>query len=62
MGDGADPILEAVAALRAAGVAVAQIGDELDRWQIGDSGSTPTTLLSLTIWALAYPILCQQPD
>ena len=32
----ADPIIEAVTALRAAGIAVAPIGDELDRWQIGD--------------------------
>lgn len=36
MSDEADPILEAVAALRAAGVALAPIGDELERWQIGD--------------------------
>ncbi|SFV09147.1 MULTISPECIES: hypothetical protein [unclassified Methylobacterium] len=36
MTDDADPVLEAVAALRAAGVAVAPIGDELERWQIGD--------------------------
>lgn len=36
MTDDTDPILEAVAALRAAGVAVAPIGEELERWQIGD--------------------------
>ena len=36
MTDEADPILEVVAVLRAAGVAVAPIGDELERWQIGD--------------------------
>lgn len=36
LGEEADPILEAVAALRAAGVAVAPVGDELERWQIGD--------------------------
>lgn len=34
--DDVDPILEAVDALRAVGVAVAPIGDELDRWQVGD--------------------------
>jgi len=34
--DEADPVLEAVDALRAAGVAVTPIGDELERWQIGD--------------------------
>lgn len=36
MADVADPITEAVAALRAADVAVVPIGDELERWQIGD--------------------------
>lgn len=36
MDDGADPIMEAVTALRTTGVTVAPIGDELDRWQIGD--------------------------
>jgi hypothetical protein len=34
--DDADPIMEAVTALRAAGVAVDPIGDEFERWQIGD--------------------------
>ncbi|SEH88536.1 hypothetical protein SAMN02799636_04278 [Methylobacterium sp. 275MFSha3.1] len=36
MTDDADPVLEAVAALRAAGVAVDPIGDEPERWQISD--------------------------
>ncbi|MEE7460386.1 hypothetical protein MFUR16E_03110 [Methylobacterium fujisawaense] len=36
MDDGSDLILEAVDALRGAGVAVAPIGDELESWQIGD--------------------------
>ena len=36
MTDDADPVLDAVTALRAAGVAVNPIGDELERWQIGD--------------------------
>ncbi|WP_020094941.1 hypothetical protein [Methylobacterium sp. 285MFTsu5.1] len=36
MSDEADPIMEAVDALRAAGVAVWPIGDELEHWQIGD--------------------------
>jgi hypothetical protein len=36
MTDDPDPILEAVTALRAVGVAVDSIGDELERWQIGD--------------------------
>lgn len=36
MTDETEPVLEAVAALRAAGVAVDPIGDELERWQIGD--------------------------
>lgn len=36
MTDDTDPVLEAIAALRAAGVAVDPIGDELERWQIGD--------------------------
>lgn len=36
MDDDADPIPEAVAALRATDVAVTPIDDELDRWQIGE--------------------------
>ncbi|RUP13901.1 MAG: hypothetical protein EKK43_14480 [Methylobacterium sp.] len=36
MGDEANLIMEAVTALRAAGVTVAPIADEIDRWQIGD--------------------------
>ncbi|WP_091979880.1 hypothetical protein [Methylobacterium sp. 13MFTsu3.1M2] len=36
MTDETEPVLEAVAALRSAGVAVNPIGDELERWQIGD--------------------------
>lgn len=36
MDDEADPIMEAVDALRATGVAVWPIGDELEHWQIGD--------------------------
>ncbi|KAA0122199.1 hypothetical protein CIW48_19570 [Methylobacterium sp. P1-11] len=31
-----DPILEAAAALWASGVRAVPIGDELDRWQVGD--------------------------
>ncbi|SDA12795.1 hypothetical protein SAMN02799622_00812 [Methylobacterium sp. UNC378MF] len=46
--DEADPIIEAVAALRAAGVAVAPIGDKLERWQIGDLVFTDADL-----WRLA---------
>jgi len=36
MGDEADPVLKAVAALEAAGIAVEPVGDEMDRWRIGD--------------------------
>ncbi|KQS71304.1 hypothetical protein ASG32_29220 [Methylobacterium sp. Leaf361] len=36
MTDDTDPILEAVTALRAAGIPVWPIGDELEHWQIGD--------------------------
>jgi hypothetical protein len=35
MSDDTDPVLDAVVALRAAGIAVAPIGEELERWQIG---------------------------
>jgi hypothetical protein len=36
MSEEADPVLEAVAALKAAGIAVAPVGEEMDRWRIGD--------------------------
>ena len=36
MADDPDPVLEAVAALEAAGIAVEPIGEEIDRWRIGD--------------------------
>lgn len=45
--DEADPILDAVAALRAAGVAVVPIGDELERWQIGCFTFSDAELLRL---------------
>ena len=47
MSDDVDPILEAVAALRAAGIAVAPIGDEFERWQIGDLVFSDANLLRL---------------
>jgi len=34
--DEADPVMEAVAALEADGVMIAPVGEELDRWRIGD--------------------------
>ena len=46
--DEADPAMEAVAALRAAGITVTPIGDELERWQIGDMTSSDSEL-----WRLA---------
>ncbi len=48
MDDEADPILEAVAALRAAGAVVTPIGDEFDRRQIGD-----LVLSDADLWRLA---------
>ncbi|MFB0493218.1 hypothetical protein ABIE45_005804 [Methylobacterium sp. OAE515] len=36
MSDAADPVLEAVEALRAAGITVEPVGEEMDRWRIGD--------------------------
>jgi len=48
MTDEADPVLEAVAALRAAGVAVSPIGNELERWLIGDM-----TFSDADLWRLA---------
>ena len=36
MSDDTAPVLTAIDALQAAGVAVAPIGEELERWQIGD--------------------------
>ncbi|SFM82500.1 hypothetical protein [Methylobacterium pseudosasicola] len=43
-----DPILEAVAALEAAGVEVKPVGEELDRWKIGDF-----ELSDAELWRLA---------
>ena len=34
--DDTDPVLDAVEALRATGIAVEPTGEELDRWRIGD--------------------------
>jgi hypothetical protein len=34
--DDPDPVLKAVAALEAAGIAVEPLGEEVDRWRIGD--------------------------
>lgn len=34
--DDTDPVLEAVAALRGAGITVEPTGEEMDRWRIGD--------------------------
>ena len=36
MSDDADPVLNAVAALKAAGVAVEPVGEETERWRIGE--------------------------
>ena len=47
MSDDPIPILEAVAALRAAGIAVTPIGDEFERWQIGDLVFCDADLLRL---------------
>ena len=48
MGDDADPILEAVAALRGARMKVEPSGDELDCWLIGDM-----TFSDADLWRLA---------
>jgi hypothetical protein len=48
MSDEVDPVLEAVTALRATGVVVTSVGDELDRWQIGD-----LTFSDAELWRLA---------
>lgn len=45
--DDTDPILDAVDALRAAGIAVTPIGDELESWQIGCFTFSDTELLRL---------------
>jgi hypothetical protein len=46
--DDADPVLEAVAALRGAGIEVEPSGDELDCWLIGDM-----TFSDADLWRLA---------
>jgi hypothetical protein len=48
MSDDAELILEVVAVLGAAGVAVAPIGNELDRWQVRD-----LTFSDADLWRLA---------
>jgi hypothetical protein len=45
--DEPDPVLEAVAALRAAGIAVAPIGDDMERWQIGGLNFSDADVLPL---------------
>ncbi|WP_345819956.1 hypothetical protein ABC766_27380 [Methylobacterium fujisawaense] len=47
MSDDADSVIDAVAALRAAGIAVAPIGEELERWRIGDLIFSDAELLRL---------------
>lgn len=49
MSDDTDRVLQAVAALRAAGIDVAPIGDELERWQIGDLTFSDADLLRLAM-------------
>ena len=36
MSDDADLVLKALVALQAAGIAVEPVGEEIDRWRIGD--------------------------
>ncbi|WP_267357150.1 MULTISPECIES: hypothetical protein [unclassified Methylobacterium] len=45
--DDTDPILDAVDALRASGITVVPIGEELDRWQIGCFTFSDAELLRL---------------
>ena len=45
--DDTDPVLDAVDALRAAGIAVAPIGNESELWQIGCFTFTDAELLRL---------------
>jgi len=45
--DDTDPVLDAVDALRAAGMAVTPIGEELERWQIGCFTFSDAELLRL---------------
>ncbi|WP_267424345.1 hypothetical protein [Methylobacterium sp. GC_Met_2] len=44
-----DPVLDAVEALRAAGIAVAPVGEEMDRWRIGDLLSSDAELVRIAI-------------
>lgn len=48
MPDDTDPILEAVAALRSDDVEVEPIGEEMDRWRVGD-----LTFSDAELWRLA---------
>jgi len=48
MPDDTDPILEAVAALEASGVKVEPIGEELEKWRVGDF-----EMSDADIWRLA---------
>jgi len=47
IGNGIDPVLDAVAALRAVGVVVLPIGDALARWPIGCFTFSDAALLRL---------------
>jgi len=47
--DDPDPVLKAVTALWASGVTVTPIGDDLDRWQIGDLTFSDADLLRLAV-------------
>ena len=45
--DDTDPVLDAVDALRAAGISVAPIGEEPERWRSGDLTFSDAELLRL---------------
>ena len=58
MSEDADPVLEAVDALRAYGAVIEPCGEELERWRVGDfvMGDADVMRLAERFGAIAEPV------